>query len=649
MKTKLWQPSKDDLKYNKLTEFINHINEKYNISLKSFDDIHSWSVSESINFWSEAADFLSIQFNSTANQIVDDVHQMPNTKWFSGATLNYAENCLQNFSNELAIYEINEDGLKNTISWAELYDSVSKWHQFFKENGIGKGDTVAAILPNNLTAIVAMLGATSLGASWSSCSPDFGEAGICDRLEQVNPKCIISISEYKYKGKVILIQDRLNQIRDRLTQTTLWINVSHDQVSTWKSADEVEAFSPQKIEFVPCNFNDPLFILFSSGTTGKPKCIVHGVGGTLLQHKKEHQLHCNLTDKDTLFYYTTCGWMMWNWMVSALASNVSLVLFDGAAITSNSSIWDLIDAYEITVFGCSASFIGASQKRKIELASKLSGKTTRLILSTGSPLLPHHYDYLYSSFEYPIQVGSISGGTDIISCFALCNPLTPVYSGLLQGKGLGMDIIALDDDGNEVVEQKGDLVCRISAPSMPIYFLNDSDNKRYKSSYFKDGSVKEWYHGDYIIINKDGSVEILGRSDSTLNPGGIRIGTAEFYQILDNFSEIQDSLVSSIISDNEEKIVLFLKLSDGQSLTPELKKEVRLQLKEKASPRHMPQMIMEVSDIPYTKNGKKCEVNVKKILRGEQIAVQESTLLNEASLDEYLTFAKQLTSAETSS
>ncbi len=642
MKTKLWEPSNDDIKYSYLNAFKNNINEKHQLNLDSFSDIHHWSVTELELFWKEAASFLNIKFNQEPNQIIGNT-SMPGTKWFNGASLNYAQNCLKNRSNNLAIYEINETGLINTLSWNELYDEVSKWVQFFQSNGITKGDIVAGILPNNLTAVVAMLGATALGAVWSSCSPDFGEQGICDRLEQINPKCVISINDYIYKGKTIHITNRLNQIREKLPKTSLWVNISQDDINSWINSKEIELYPPSEISFIPCDFDDPLFILFSSGTTGKPKCIVHGVGGTLLQHMKEHQLHCNMSEKDIMFYYTTCGWMMWNWMVSALASQVSLVLFDGAAITNKESIWDLIEPYEITVFGCSASFIGASQKRKINITSKLKSKSTRLILSTGSPLLPHHYDFLYSNFNYPIQVGSISGGTDIISCFALCNPFTPVYSGLLQGKGLGMDIAAYDDNEQELTALKGDLVCRLPAPSMPLYFLNDSDDKRYKASYFKDGQSSIWYHGDYVIINQDGTVEILGRSDSTLNPGGIRIGTAEFYQILDNFPQVTDSLVSSIISDNEEKIVLFLKLNNGDSLTPELKKDVRSQLKEKASPRHMPQMIVQVAEIPYTKNGKKCEVNVKKILRGEELAIQQSTLLNEKSFDEYIIFAKQLT------
>tara|TARA_Y100001935_G_scaffold255658_1_gene270624 strand:+ start:8327 stop:10270 length:1944 start_codon:yes stop_codon:yes gene_type:complete len=642
MINKLWEPTKDDIAESHLTKFIHHINSTYHLNLETFDAIHSWSVQNPELFWGESAKFLNIKFNSTPHKIVDDPKLMPGATWFEGATLNYAENCLRHRSNDLAIYEIDEYGLTNTVTWEELYQLVSRWHQFFIKKGIKKGDRIAGILPNNLVALAAMLGATSIGAVWSSCSPDFGEQGICDRLEQVNPKCIISISTYSYKGKDILITDRLNQIRESLTNTSIWVNASNDSIDGWMNCSEIDAYQPTDINFVPCEFHDPLFILFSSGTTGKPKCIVHGVGGTLLQHMKEHQFHGNMKEGDTLFYYTTCGWMMWNWMVSALASNVSLVLFDGAAITNSFSIWDLIEQYEINIFGCSASFIGASQKRKIDITQKLSGNTTRLILSTGSPLLPHHYDYLYSNFEYPIQVGSISGGTDIISCFALCNPITPVYRGLLQGKGLGMDIAAFDSNKQELIGVKGDLVCKTSAPCMPIYFLNDPNNERYKTAYFSGGKSNEWIHGDYVVVHENGAVEILGRSDSTLNPGGIRIGTAEFYQILDHFDGIVDSLVSSVVLDNEEKIVLFLKLNNGQSLTPEIKKEVRSQLKEKASPRHMPQMIVQVSQIPYTKNGKKCEVNVKRILRGEQFVVQESTLMSENSFDEYFSFAKQV-------
>ena len=642
MKAKVWSPSKDDLESSHLSKFIKQVNAKENLQLSTFDDIHQWSVKSPEKFWQMSSTYLNIQYSAEPTKIVDDINNMPYSKWFIGASLNYAENCLQTLSNDLAIYEVGENGLLNTITWEELYNLTSKWANYFKSNGIKKGDRVAGILPNNLTAVVAMLGATSLGAVWSSCSPDFGEKGICDRLEQINPKCIISIASYQYKGKSIQIADRLTQIKDKLTETTLWVNASDQSLENWVNKSHIEQMPPSKIEFVPCEFQDPLFILFSSGTTGKPKCIVHSVGGTLIQHKKEHQFHCNLSSNDTMFYYTTCGWMMWNWMVSALASGVSLVLFDGAALTPKFSIWDLIEEYNINIFGCSASFIGASEKRKIDIKQKLSSESVRLILSTGSPLLPNHYDYIYSNIDYPIQLGSISGGTDIISCFALCNPLSPVIRGLIQGKGLGMDIASFDDDMKEIYGHKGDLVCKQSAPSMPVHFLNDSNNEKYLSAYFKGGTVKEWYHGDYVIIDDDGMVEILGRSDSTLNPGGIRIGTAEFYQILEGFSEIQDSLVSSVIMDNDEKIVLFVKLKGAEELSVELKKEIRTQLKENASPRHMPQMIVKVGDIPYTKNGKKCEVNVKKILRGEDLVVQKSTLMNENSFDEYVQFAKQL-------
>ncbi|MEK9727480.1 MAG: acetoacetate--CoA ligase, partial [Candidatus Margulisiibacteriota bacterium] len=538
MKTKVWSPCKEEADASLLTSFIKKVNKEFNLSINSFSELHEWSVTNSSEFWEISAEALDMKFHTKPNQILKKESEMMRTKWFDGATLNYAENCLLNRSNNLAIFETNETGLQNTLTRDDLYQHVSKWHQFFKENGIKKGDRVAGILPNNLTAVLAMFGATSLGAVWSSCSPDFGEQGICDRLEQIQPKCIISLPEYKYKGKDINIVNRLNSIKDKLKFTHLWINAGSQSIDGWVSESKINQRESSDIDFVPCQFQDPLFILFSSGTTGKPKCIVHSIGGTLLQHKKEHQFHCDLKPNETLFYYTTCGWMMWNWMVSALASNVSLVLYDGAAITPKCSIWDLIEAYGINVFGCSASFIGASEKRKIDITKKLKCKSTRLILSTGSPLLPNHYDFLYSNFDYPIQVGSISGGTDIISCFALCNPLSPVYRGVIQGKGLGMDIAAYDNDCNQVYEVKGDLVCKNAAPSMPIYFLNDENNNKYKSAYFKDGSVYEWFHGDYIIVNNDGSIEILGRSDSTLNPGGIRIGTAEFYQILDHFDYI---------------------------------------------------------------------------------------------------------------
>ncbi len=639
MKVNCWEPTPEFIQASRLSKFINKINNSYSLELKTFDDIHQWSVCNIPQFWDEASKFLNIKFSKAPEVIISQSEEMINTRWFKCATLNYAENLLSNQSDEVAIYEVNELGLQETITWVQLYNKVAIWVNYFNGLGIKKGDVIAGILPNNSTAIISMLAATSLGAVWSSCSPDFGENAICDRLEQVQPKCVISVSNYIYKGKEITINDRLSSIKKRLANTKLWINVSDSKLDGWISSSEIYQTPFREINFVPCSFQDPLFILFSSGTTGKPKCIVHGVGGTLLQHKKEHQLHCNLTKLDRLFYYTTCGWMMWNWMVSALASDVALVIYDGAAIHSSATIWDLAEEYNITVFGCSASFIGASQKRKVEFGDKLI--STRLILSTGSPLLDHHYDYLYDNFNTPIQVGSISGGTDIISCFALCNPLTPVVKGLIQGLGLGMDVASYIDN-KEVKYIKGDLVCKSPAPSMPVYFLNDPKNKRYKDSYFNNPDSQYWYHGDYIIIDENNMVKILGRSDSTLNPGGIRIGTAEFYQILDEFSDIEDCLVSSILAENEEKIVLFVKLASGKSLTSELKKNIRLTLKTNASPRHMPQMICQVNQIPYTTNGKKCEVIVKRVLRGESILERDTSLLNSQSLDEYSLFFKTL-------
>lgn len=636
----IWTPPKDAL--TSLHQFINYVNMEYNLSVSSYTELHQWSIQCIEQFWQACVDFSNINFSRQPDCIIKEPKLMPNNSWFLGAKLNYAQHCLQFQTTKTAIYDVDENGMIRSLSCIDLYDHVSKWVQFLLHKGINKGDIIAGIVTNQSNAVVIMLACASIGAIWTSCSPDFGEAGIVERLVQLNPTMVISVAEYRYKGDTVCLRDRLTNIKGALPNTAHWVLVSELVLDGWEPSTRVDAFVPKKIDFVQCEFNDPLVILFSSGTTGKPKCMVHSVGGTLVQHVKEHRLHCDISVSDTVFYYTTCGWMMWNWMASALASHAALVCYDGAPITQDASIWDIIPMLDVTVFGCSASFIGASEKKGMQIQSFLMHHSLRLVLSTGSPLLPHHYDYVYNNCkDRPVQLGSISGGTDIMSCFALCNPIDPVQKGKIQCIGLGMDVVSRDDHGSSVTGKKGELVCIQSVPSMPIYFLNDPNYEQYKRSYFKNGQALEWYHGDYVIIHDDGQVEILGRSDSTLNPGGVRMGSAEFYQVLDGLEPIDDSLVCSILRNGEERIVLFLLLKEGMVLTPQLKKDIRYTLRDQVSPRHMPRMIFQVTQIPYTINGKKCEVGIKKIINRDVIHA-ESVGISEAVASEYINLLRTI-------
>ena len=620
-----------------LQSFIDDVNRTHDLSLSGYDDLHSWSINCSKEFWAKAASFLDVRFTSPYNEVMVPADHPIDTQWFVGGELNYAQNLLKHSSDKTAVLEVRE-GAQRRISYKELSDEVSKFEQLLISQGIQKGDRVAAILPNHTEAIIAYLACASIGAVWSSCAPEFGTENILARFIQINPKALLFKPEAVYGGKTFDHREKISHIWSQLSDCHILINADEKDVERLDSCQvnwANHSFSPKPLRFEPMSFRDPLAILFSSGTTGKPKCIVHSVGGTLIQHLKELVLHCNLNQDDVFGYYTNCGWMMWNWMVSSLAIGLTLVVFDGSCFYPKKlSLWDIVSSEKLSVFGTSAAYIGACDKLKLIPNETYDFSHLQRILSTGSPLLKNHYEFIESSVSAKTQVHSISGGTDIISCFVLGNPLEPVQNGYIQCRGLGMDVHSVNEQGERVTNEKGELVCRNSFPSMPIYFWNDQNNEKYLASYY-DVFPGIWAHGDYLMDVPGKGLQILGRSDTTLNPKGVRIGSSEIYEVVEALEGIDDSIVVGHSIKDEEEIILFVKLSPGSELTPELKKRIKQSLKQHASPRHVPYKIVAGSDIPYTFSGKKVEKAIKKQLAQETVSNLDS-IRNPDCLTEYV-------------
>ncbi|MEE1924972.1 acetoacetate--CoA ligase [Pseudomonas sp. 148P] len=621
----LWRPDAARIQASRMDRFRRDINQRFNLELADYADLHRWSVEQRADFWETLAETFAVRWHHSPMKVLDEGPAMPDARWFPGATLNFAEHLLRRRDDATALVSVREDGQRIALSYAELAAQVAGLQRTFKAAGIGVGDRVAACMPNTWQTVVAMLAATSLGAVWSSSSPEFGTQGIVERFGQIEPKLLLVCAGYQYAGKSLSQVDKINEVLAALpgleqllvvpycnTEAGLDAFVTPATTSLWD-----DFYRPGgEPAFVRLPFDHPLYILYSSGTTGVPKCIVHSAGGVLLQHLKEHGLHNDLGDQDCLFYYTTCGWMMWNWLVSGLALGATLVLYDGSPFHPGPErLLDLIDAEGISVFGTSAKYLAALEQAGLQPRTSHRLERLRLLLSTGSPLSPHSYDYVYREVKTDICLTSMSGGTDIVSCFVLGNPTLPVRRGEIPCKGLGMAVEVWNEQGLAVLEEKGELVCTRHFPAMPLGFWNDPEGERFKAAYFSQ-FPGVWCQGDYAEEFRDGGLAIHGRSDAVLNPGGVRIGTAEIYRQVEKVEQVLDSVAIGQQWQHDVRVVLFVRLVDGLTLDDALQARIRKVIRDSTSARHVPAVIVQVADIPRTISGKIVELAVRNVVHG---------------------------------
>jgi acetoacetyl-CoA synthetase len=636
----LWRPSAERLAQAQITRFMQGIEARHGLSLPDFSALHHWSVTQPEAFWAEVWDFAGIIASNRGEAVIQDPERMPGAAFFPEARLNFAENLLRRKDAEPALVFWGEEVVQRHLSHGELYETVARLAQALKAAGVTAGDRIAGFLPNLPEAVMAMLAASSLGAVWSSCSPDFGVQGVLDRFGQIEPRILFTADAYRYQGKVHDCLDRVAQIAARLPSVERVVVIPSaaeppdlrdlPQAISW--AAFLAPHAGGEITFAQLPFNHPLYIMYSSGTTGVPKCIVHGAGGTLLKQLSEHLLHTDVRPGDRLFYFTTCGWMMWNWLVAALAAGATLMLFDGSPFHPSPAIlFDYIDAEGITLFGTSAKFIDAVAKTGWKPAQTHRLDTLRTILSTGSPLAPESFDFVYRDLKGDVCLSSISGGTDILGCFALGNPALPVWRGELQCQALGLRVEVFDEQGQPLRRGKGELVCTAPFPSMPIGFWNDADGAKYHAAYFAR-FPGVWCHGDWVEWTEHGGLVIHGRSDAVLNPGGVRIGTAEIYRQVEALDEVIESVVIGQDWQGDVRIVLFVRLREGVVLDAALQERIRRQIREHTTPRHVPAKILAVSDIPRTRSGKIVELAVRHVVHGRPVQNREA-LANPEALD----------------
>jgi len=636
MSSPLWKPSNEKIKNSLMHKFMQECPEDF----ESYFDLHNWSINDMEGFWSQFWEFSKIKYSKNYDTVLENP-VMPGAEWFSGSELNYAENLLKGDPDQDAIISLGENKSVESLTFRELNQKVCSVQKGLISLGVKKDTIVAGFVPNCAETVITMLAVSSLGAVWTSCSPDFGAEGVVDRFGQVNPHILITSNGYSYNGKLFKLEEKVNGVLDVINSIGHIIEIdyvditsvfNHKSVISFDTLLENEGDVPR---FEQLSFNHPLYIMYSSGTTGPPKSIIHSAGGTLIQHMKEHQLHCDIqSGRDKIFWFTTCGWMMWNWLVSGLSSGATVVLYDGSpSYPSLEKLWKMVEDLEITHFGTSPKFLSACDINKIHPNKFCKLGSLKSILSTGSPLVEEQFDWIYANVKSDIQLSSISGGTDIIGCFLAGSPILPVFRGELQCPQLGMSVESWNDDGMRVIGESGELVCTKPFPSMPIGFWNDDDGSKYNSAYFEEFEGV-WTHGDYLEITENGGAIIYGRSDTTLNPGGVRIGTAEIYRSIENFEEVIDSVVIGKPEGSDVSIVLCLKLVEGLTITAELEKKIKFQIRKSTTPRHVPNYIFQVNDIPYTISGKKVEKAVLHSILGKNIKNKDA-LSNPESLVEY--------------
>jgi acetoacetyl-CoA synthetase len=635
----LWTPSPERIAQTRMTTFMREVERRHAIRIADYAALYEFSLDRMEDFWRVMWEFGGIR-GTMGDRVVDKRERMPGATFFPDATLNFADNLLRRRDEAPAIIFTGEGGRRQTLSWRDLYDRVAAFAVALRRAGVRPGDRVAGYVPNLPEAVIAALGAAAVGAVWSSCSPDFGVQGVLDRFGQIEPKVLVAADGYFYAGKAHDCLPKIAEIVRRLPSVTRTAIVPYLDLAIGEAIPQATSWSdflggePDELQVEPLPFNHPLYIMYSSGTTGVPKCIVHGAGGTLIQHLKEHQLHTDIRAGDRVFYFTTCGWMMWNWLVSALASQATLVLYDGSPFHPNGNVlFDLADETRMTLFGTSAKFLDAASKVGLTPAVTHRLDTVRTITSTGSPLAPERFDFVYENIKRDVHLASISGGTDIIGLFVGGNPVGPVWRGEIQARTLGMKVEVFDENGRPIRRQQGELVCTMPFPSMPVRFWNDPDGRKYHAAYFEK-FPGVWCHGDYVELTEHDGVIIYGRSDAVLNPGGVRIGTAEIYRQVEQLDEVVESVVIGQKWDGDERLVLFVRLREGLSLTSDLEKRIREQIRRNTSPRHVPARIVQVTDVPRTKSGKIVELAVRDIVHGREINNQEA-LANPEALDQF--------------